>query len=377
MANNPLASIHEKLGITRRKTVDRDEYVRIMTFQQAGPPLLTEIFGPLIGLPEEWKQQGASQQELDFSAFRYRQPVYANLPAWAGLVADRTPEVIEETDAHILARDGMGRLVKLCKDAASLPLPMEYPVKAHDDWLKVRHWLTFTEARLEGPWREAAQEAVDQGHVITLTVPGGFDTPRQLMGDELACLAYYDQPELMHEILDTITDTALQVLDRVTAEVPVDRIFVHEDMAGKNGPLAGPAQVREFIAPYYRKVWDLASDRGVKLFSQDSDGNMMPVIESFLEAGVNVIYPNEPAAGMDIVAIREQFGKRLALVGGIDKHVLRSGHDAIRRELEAKLIPLARDGGIMFGLDHRIPNGTPLEAYRYYLETAWEILDRQ
>ena len=31
-------------------------------------------------------------------------------------------------------------------------------------------------------------------------------------------------------------------------------------------------------------------------------------------------------------------------------------------------------GGIAFGLDHRIPNGTPLDNYRYYVDTGREIL---
>ena len=29
---------------------------------------------------------------------------------------------------------------------------------------------------------------------------------------------------------------------------------------------------------------------------------------------------------------------------------------------------------MVFGLDHRIPNGTPLENYRFYVQTAREIL---
>jgi len=28
-------------------------------------------------------------------------------------------------------------------------------------------------------------------------------------------------------------------------------------------------------------------------------------------------------------------------------------------------------------LDHRIPNGTPLDHYRFYIEKAWEIMDRE
>lgn len=35
---------------------------------------------------------------------------------------------------------------------------------------------------------------------------------------------------------------------------------------------------------------------------------------------------------------------------------------------------MVTSGGIAFGLDHRIPNGTPLENYRYYVDTAREIL---
>jgi hypothetical protein len=30
--------------------------------------------------------------------------------------------------------------------------------------------------------------------------------------------------------------------------------------------------------------------------------------------------------------------------------------------------------GTAFGLDHRIPNGTPIENYRHYVKTAREIL---
>lgn len=82
----------------------------------------------------------------------------------------------------------------------------------------------------------------------------------------------------------------------------------------------------------------------------------------------------EPAAGMDIVNIKRTCGGSLSMLGGIDKHVLRSGKDDILHELEYKLQPVTRDGGIVYGLDHRITNGTPIENYRYYVRSAREIL---
>jgi uroporphyrinogen-III decarboxylase len=89
---------------------------------------------------------------------------------------------------------------------------------------------------------------------------------------------------------------------------------------------------------------------------------------------VNSVYPMEPAAGMDIVAVRRKYGQRLAMRGGIDKFALGRGQEAIRRELEYKMQPLMQAGGMVFGLDHRIPNGTPLAGYRAYVEIGRELL---
>ncbi len=145
-------------------------------------------------------------------------------------------------------------------------------------------------------------------------------------------------------------------------------------MAGKSGPLIGPGQVGEFLGPYYRACWEVVSSRGTRLFNLDSDGNMNPVIDAFLDCGVNVMHPFEPAAGMDIVDVGTRYGDRLAILGGIDKHVLRRSRAEIDRELEYKMQPILRRGGTVFSLDHRIPNGTPLENYRYYVRRGRELL---
>jgi len=211
---------------------------------------------------------------------------------------------------------------------------------------------------------------------VCVGIPGGFDEPRELMGDEAACVAYYEQPELMHDILQTIGETAFTVLEAVSRRAQVDLLYVHEGMAGKSNPLAGPVQIREFIAPYYRRIWNLLHERGARLFDQDSDGNMNPVIDAFLDAGINSMHPMEPAAGMDIVQVREKYGTRLAFYGGIDKHVLRQSKAAIDAELERKIPPMLRTGGCVLALDHHIPNGTPLENYRHYHKRVWEILEK-
>jgi hypothetical protein len=377
MATRGIQDDHRKLEIHRAMEVRRDAYLDYMTFQTPGPPLFTEIFGPLLGLKEEWLEQGATPEELDFSVFRYRRPMAHSVSANTRWMGGPKEEILEETEDHILGTDRYGRTVKLFKQSGTIPLPLTHPVETMDDWVRVKSHYQFSESRFGRDWKDRAEEARERGLVIRVGIPGGFDEPRQLLGEALLCESYYSQPEMIHDMLDTIGEMAFRVLERVSAEVPVDLLHVHEDMAGKSGPLAGPRQVEEFIHPYYRRIWDMLQDRGARLFSQDSDGDMNSVIPAFLEAGINLMYPIEPAAGMDLVKIREQYGTRLAMTGGLDKHVVRRTREEIEAELEYKIPPMIRSGGCELGLDHRIPNGTPLENYRFYVDKAWEIIDRE
>lgn len=368
---------HSDLAIHRAMEVRLEEYLDHMTFKANRRPLFTEIFGPLVGLKQEWAEQGATPEELDFSAFKYRRPMSGGVPVNTGWMGGGTGEILEETEAHVISRDGRGRTMKLCKGYATIALPLDYPVKTMEDWLELKHHYEFSEERFGRDWEKAAVEHREAGRVVSVSIPGGFDEPRQLMGDAAACMACLDQPELVRDILATVGETAYRVLDRVSSEVQIDQLSVHEDMAGKSGPLFGPKQVEEFIKPYYRRVWDLLESRGARIFKQDSDGDISPVLPAFLDAGLNLTFPCEPAAGMDIVKLRETYGERLAFEGGLDKHVIRRTKEEIVSELEYKIPPMVRTGGCVLGLDHRIPNGTPLENYRFYIEKAWEIMGRE
>jgi hypothetical protein len=368
---------HADLAIRKTPTVGRGEYLDHMTFQANRRPLFTEIFGPIVGLKEEWEEQGAVPAELDFSAFRYRCEARGYVPVNTGRCGGYPEELLEETEEHRIWRDGLGRTMKWPKGTATLALPLDHPVKTMDDWLKIKPWYEFSEVRFEPDWEVAARRMRAEDRAVAIAMPGGFDEPRQLLGEEMLCLAYYEQPELVHDMLETMGATARAVVERVSAAVAVDLLFVHEDMAGKSGPLAGPVQVRDLIVPYYRRVWEVLQDRGARVFDQDSDGNMNPVLDAFLDAGVNCMHPMEPAAGMDVVQVRARCGTRLAFYGGIDKPVLRRSRDEIVAELEYKIPPMVRTGGCVIALDHRVPNGTPLENYRYYVAKAWEIMERE
>jgi hypothetical protein len=353
---------------------NREQYIRHMTFQESDGEMFCELFGPLKGLEEEWRKQGASAAECDLSAFGWDSVKYAFLPCRTGAVTGITPRVLEDNDRETISVDEMGRTVKLVKSSATIPLPQSYPVAGPDDWERVKHWYTFDESRVDVEKLKELRRLQREGTLINAWMPGGFDEPRELMGEENLCYAYYDEPEMISDMLNTMADTCLKVFERVSEYVTIDDLCVHEDMAGKSGPLAGSAQIEEFIAPYYRRVWEPLHASGTALFSQDSDGNMNSVVDDFVRAGVNVMYPAEPMASMDIVALRRKYGKKLAFKGGIDKFALRGTNEEIRRELTYKMCDEMKGGGTLFAIDHRIPNGVNIEQYRYYVKTGRELL---
>ena len=353
---------------------DRERYIAHCMGQYTGREMLCELFGPLMALEDEWRRQGATEKEIAMTAFDFDYVLQARLPGVCGAVTEIEPRIIEDNSEHTISIDSMGRKVRLCKQSATIPLPLEYPVKTMDDWLRIKKWYEFSEERVDREKILAQKALRDKGYISIQSVPGGFDEPRELIGEENLCIACYEEPEMIHDMLETLTDTCIKVMERTGDIVPIDCVSIHEDMAGKSGPLFGPKQVYEFMQPYYAKIWDCAKSYGARIFSQDSDGNMNPVIDAFLDCGVNCMYPCEPNSGMDIVEIRKKYGDRLCVKGGIDKFALRRGRDAIDRELEYKICDVTLGGGVVFGLDHRIPNGVHIDDYRYYVKKVRERL---
>ena len=355
---------------------NREEYIAHMTFENIGKEMFTEQFGPLAALDKEWIAAGVSEKERNLTAFGWDNVKYVDLTniAKTGAVTGMKPQILVDNDEERIMIDEMGRKTRLCKASATIPLPMEHPVETMEDWLKIKHWYEFSEDRIDYEKLAQAKKLQQEGHLIIGWMPGGFDEPRQLLGEAELCVAFYEEPEMIEDMLKTMADTAIKVFERVHDYVTIDNLAVHEDMAGKSGPLVGPSQIREFINPYYLKIWNEVKRHGGKLFTQDSDGNMNPVIDAFLEGGINVMYPFEPGSGMDMVETRKKYGKKLAIKGGIDKYVLRGTKEDIRRELEYKMCDTMKGGGTAFALDHRIPNGVSIENYRYYVQLGRELL---
>lgn len=89
----------------------------------------------------------------------------------------------------------------------------------------------------------------------------------------------------------------------------------------------------------------------------------MPLMPDVVATGIDALNPIEIKAGMDIKKLKDDYGKKLVLHGGINA-VLWDQHDEILKALDESLPILTRDGGYIFASDHSIPNSVSLNNFK-------------
>jgi hypothetical protein len=97
----------------------------------------------------------------------------------------------------------------------------------------------------------------------------------------------------------------------------------------------------------------------------------MPLI---VAAGFDALNPMEAKAGNDLLKFAEQYGDKLAFVGGMDVRILESGDlDAIGREVIRLADGMKQRGGRwLFGTDHSISTNVTYAAYQHALKVFRE-----
>ncbi|NSW51165.1 MAG: hypothetical protein HPY85_01505 [Anaerolineae bacterium] len=183
-----------------------------------------------------------------------------------------------------------------------------------------------------------------------------------------------DDPDLLEEIIQTVADLSYKNVETILAH-NTDWDFAHfwEDISFKNGPLVSPRFFRRVVGPHYKRITELVNAAGINIISLDSDGCIDKLVPIWLENGVNTMFPIEVGTWHASVAPwREQYGKELRGVGGMNKVVFAYDHARIDEEIE-RLKPLVELGGYIPCPDHRLPPDAKWENVQYYCERMHQI----
>jgi uroporphyrinogen decarboxylase len=332
---------------------------------------------PLEMTPKETEDMWSPKVERYFGL---EQPVSHGMWLRTGMNPPFEVKVLEQKEHSTIVRDANGCTAERFlhdQDESSIPHFIKFPVETPRDWqeLKERYRLDDPIRVLPDSFFDEVRKAVAAGTMIHVSVTGMYGILRDWMGFENLSCAFYEYPEMIHDMTEHWSQLYAQLIDAMPADIPVDCAFWWEDMASKNGPFVSPQMFRDFLQPGYHKIMSAAKKRGCVLGIVDCDGNPHDIVGNWLEEGVNIMFPLEVAAGVDPFAWRKEFGKDLRMRGAIAKVPLSRGKAEIDKEIE-RVKPLLDLGGVIPHLDHLVPPDISFDNYRYYLDAKRKMIGK-
>jgi len=256
----------------------------------------------------------------------------------------------------------------------SMPMFVNFPVKDRESWEEYKKRLNPKDPRrYPKDWSKDDYVEVFEnyraGNTI-LTFNGFYGFGAQIMGIPTFNVMFYKDPELMRDMaeyweyftIETIRDAVETLKDQI------DLVYWWEDMAEKHGPCVSPKLYKEFFLPHYKKVTGFLGKNKIDRIVMDSDGNLNPLLDLIIEAGITGLWPLEVNSGMEAVSLKKKYGNKLFLAGNLDKRELAKGGEAMRREVDSKVPVLKEMGGYIPGVDHLVHVEFTLQRFEEYVE---------
>jgi len=338
---------------------------------------------------DRWEAEGLDRTSLHWQWFpgegALGMDVKEFIPFRAGLLPPFEEETLEEDERTVTFRDGYGRVRRALKEGSlgqarmSMDTYISFPVQSMEDWREIKKRLdpaspgryepNWQELRVEG-WQRRQHPLVFGPNCSTL---GFYWFAREMMGTEGLSYAWYDQPDLAHDIMEHHADFLIEAARPVLEHTTVEYVCLNEDLSMKTGPLLSPPTYETFVFPRLKRVIDFFKSHGVRYVCVDTDGNPEPLLPLMMDAGVDVLWPLERASDQDPVRLRKKFGRSLRLWGGVDKRVLAQTPEAIDEHLR-NLYPLIEEGGYVPTVDHTVPPDVSWPNFQHYLESKSQLL---
>jgi hypothetical protein len=355
---------------------DRERFVNILTGRPADRVPFMKIFGGTNAVLPSWEKEhpGLSQEIDKIIGFEGVYRGWATTPVNFWMTQRGEPTITEESDERSVRHwdDGM---VEIAIEGADFHhQTVEWPVTDRASWERFRdRYLQMDDPdRFPSDWSTLVEEYRTRTYPLQLTHGGVYGFARTIMGDEQLCYAMIDDPELVHDIMDTYTDKMLELWAKMTPDVEFDLVEFWEDMASKNGSLISPNMFRTFMTPNYQRVAGFANEHGIEILLTDSDGYTDDLAEVMIESGVTAMYPFEVGAGCDPVACRERYPE-LGIIGALAKECMIEGPVTIDPEIE-KVQELIKLGRMIPGPDHFVLSNVSFENYKYFMERLREVV---
>lgn len=167
------------------------------------------------------------------------------------------------------------------------------------------------------PFIEMA-EKVDRSEqfVTSFYAPGIFEQCHYLMEISSCLMNFYEEPECMHEIIDTIADYEVAYAEQVCKYIKPDALFHHDDWGSQISTFISPAMFEEFFLPAYKKVYGCYKAHGVEIIMHHSDSYAATLVPYMIDMGIDIW--QGVMRSNDIGSLIKKYGGQISFMGGID-----------------------------------------------------------
>ena len=218
--------------------------------------------------------------------------------------------------------------------------------------------------------KETAKVLADQNEYAILATPWLlFPLERafamQGMDTFLMNMALY--PEFAEALLKKIAEVCKTLIGPFLAELGehVDIIKIGDDLGTQESLLMSPKMYRQILKPIHADYIQFIKERTHAKVFFHTDGDVFPLIDDFIEIGIDILNPIQTSAGKmsDLRALKQRFGKNMVFCGAIDTHrILPHGTpEEVRQEVRRAIRELGPGGGYMVSSVHTIMNDVPPE----------------
>jgi uroporphyrinogen decarboxylase len=196
---------------------------------------------------------------------------------------------------------------------------------------------------------------------------GGITALTLLGGTEKGLLLYALQPEVVLAAGRRSVERQNQ-LDSYHIRPDAPGVLVEQDMAGSNGPLISPQMFREMCLPLLKERIGRVKEQVPQVIFHNC-GNNIPLMDMFIECGVDCYQSLQTTAGMEVGLLKENFGDHLCFWGGMPLELLIDGTpDQVRQAVRTALERGAPGGGFILGPSHSIAKNTQYDNFLAMLD---------
>ncbi|MFO7900470.1 MAG: uroporphyrinogen decarboxylase family protein [Planctomycetota bacterium] len=187
-------------------------------------------------------------------------------------------------------------------DGFEPPDPMKYTDRREMDW---------------DEWHANVRAKKEQGKLTKAGLDHGYFLMRlwYLRGFENLMVDFATGEPRLRDLCEMVTRRNLARVEQFI-HAGVDAVYFGEDLGTQTASIISPADFREWVLPYYRRMMAPVRQAGI-IVDTHSDGYIMELADLLLEAGADVLNPQDLCNGID--AIEREIKGRCCIKLDVDR----------------------------------------------------------